>query len=141
MSKGFIKNPETLFALETMRDRYWHNMAMRIQRAWRAYVRYRHECARRIQRAWRRSHEGIEYLQLRNYGNQLLAGRKERRRFSLVSMRRFLGDYLDLNGSSAEGRMLRGAAGTSETVVFSARAQLLVSRLGRSSVRLSLIHI
>lgn len=135
VSKGFIKNPETLFALETMRDRYWHNMAMRIQRAWRAYVRYRHECARRIQRAWRRSHEGIEYLQLRDYGNQLLAGRKERRRFSLVSMRRFLGDYLDLNGSSAEGRMLRGAAGTSETVVFSARAQLLVSRLGRSSVR------
>jgi len=24
--KAFIKNPETLFALETMHDRYWHNM-------------------------------------------------------------------------------------------------------------------
>ena len=39
-----------LFALETMRDRYWHNMAGRIQRAWRNYMRYKHECARRIQR-------------------------------------------------------------------------------------------
>lgn len=29
----FIKTPETLFALEHMRDRYWHNMAARIQRA------------------------------------------------------------------------------------------------------------
>ena len=121
-----------------MRDRYWHNMAMRIQRAWRAFMRRREESARRIQRAWRRSREGHEFLELREYGHQLLAGRKERRRFSLISMRRFMGDYLDLNGSSAEGRMLRASANLppSEPIVFSARAQLLVSRLG-----LSLIHI
>lgn len=136
VSKGFIKNPETLFALETMRDRYWHNMAMRIQRAWRAYLWRREESARRIQRAWRRSREGYEFLEMRDYGHQLLSGRKERRRFSLVSMRRFMGDYLDVNGSSAEGRMLRACAHLSagEHVVFSARAQLLVSRLGRTSV-------
>ena len=136
VTKGFIKNPETLFALETMRDRFWHNMAMRIQRAWRAYLRRREESARRIQRAWRRSREGHEFVELRDYGHQILAGRKERRRFSLVSMRRFLGDYLDVNGSSAEGRLLRTSANLgSEPVVFSSRAQLLVSRLGRSSVR------
>ena len=136
VTKGFIKNPETLFALETMRDRYWHNMAMRIQRAWRAFMRRREESARRIQRAWRRSREGHEFLELREYGHQLLAGRKERRRFSLISMRRFMGDYLDLNGSSAEGRMLRASANLppSEPIVFSARAQLLVSRLGRTSI-------
>ncbi|PKI83271.1 Myo1p [Malassezia vespertilionis] len=135
VSKGFIKNPETLFALETMRDRYWHNMAMRIQRAFRGYMRYKHECARRIQRVWRRSREGNDFLVMRDYGTQILAGRKERRRFSLVSMRRFLGDYLDVNGGAAEGRMLRAAAGISngEPAVFSARAQLLVSRLGRTS--------
>lgn len=137
VTKGFIKNPETLFALETMRDRYWHNMAMRIQRAWRAYLRRREESARRIQRAWRRSREGHEFLELREYGHQILAGRKERRRFSLISMRRFLGDYLDVNGSSAEGRMLRASANLpgTELVVFSGRAQLLVARLGRSSIR------
>ncbi|WFD29654.1 class II myosin [Malassezia sp. CBS 17886] len=134
-TKGFIKNPETLFALETMRDRFWHNMAMRIQRAYRAYQWRRAESARRIQRTWRRSREGHNFLALRDYGHQVLAGRKERRRFSLVSMRRFLGDYLDLDGSSAEGRMLRAAAGldSHEPVAFSARAQLLVSRLGRTS--------
>ena len=47
-----------------------------------------------------------------------------------------MGDYLDLNGSSAEGRMLRASANLppSEPIVFSARAQLLVSRLGRTSI-------
>ncbi|KAN0062042.1 class II myosin [Thecaphora frezii] len=136
VTKAFIKNPETLFALETMRDRYWHNMAMRIQRAYRNYLRYKEECARRIQRMWKNNKEGLAYLQLRNYGHQVLAGRKERRRFSLLGMRRFMGDYLDVNGKgSAEGQMLRQAAGlgAGEEVAFSSRIQLLVSRLGRSS--------
>ncbi|EPQ26326.1 uncharacterized protein PFL1_05975 [Pseudozyma flocculosa PF-1] len=137
VTKAFIKNPETLFALETMRDRYWHNMAMRIQRAYRNYLRYKEECARRIQRMWRNNKEGLAYVQLRDYGHQVLAGRKERRRFSLLGMRRFMGDYLDVGGKGggAEGQMLRQAAGLSagEDVAFSARIQLLVSRLGRSS--------
>ena len=92
-----------LFALETMRDRYWHNMAGRIQRAWRNYMRYKHECARRIQRFWKNNKEGIEYAKVRDYGHQILAGRKERRRFSLLGYRRFIGDYLDCNGKSALG--------------------------------------
>lgn len=135
VSKAFIKNPETLFALETMRDRYWHNMAMRIQRAYRNYLRYKNECAARIQRAWKNNKDGIVFVQLRDYGHQVLAGRKERRRFSLISMRRFMGDYLDVGGQSAEGEMLRNASGmgSTETVAFSSRVQLLVSRLGRSS--------
>ncbi|KAF8910125.1 P-loop containing nucleoside triphosphate hydrolase protein [Gymnopilus junonius] len=134
VTKAFIKNPETLFALETMRDRYWHNMAGRIQRAWRNYLRYRHECARRIQRFWKNNKEGIAYAQIRDYGHQLLAGRKERRRFSLLSYRRFMGDYLDINGQSALGEELAAACGIGrENVVFSSRCQILVSKLGRSS--------
>ncbi|SNX86354.1 probable Myosin I [Melanopsichium pennsylvanicum] len=143
VTKAFIKNPETLFALETMRDRYWHNMAMRIQRAYRNYLRYKEECARRIQRMWKNNKEGLQYIQLRDYGHQVLAGRKERRRFSLLGTRRFMGDYLDVGGSngkgggSAEGQMLRQASGMGpgESVAFSSRIQVLVSRLGRSSVR------
>ena len=137
VTKAFIKNPETLFALETMRDRYWHNMAMRIQRAYRNYLRYKEECARRIQRMWKNNKEGLQYIQLRDYGHQVLAGRKERRRFSLLGSRRFMGDYLDVGGSNAEGQMLRQASGMGpgESVAFSGRIQLLVSRLGRSSVR------
>ncbi|KAH8120054.1 P-loop containing nucleoside triphosphate hydrolase protein [Phellopilus nigrolimitatus] len=134
VSKAFIKNPETLFALETMRDRYWHNMAGRIQRAWRNYQRYRMECAMRIQRFWKNNKESIVYSQVRDYGHQILAGRKERRRFSLLSYRRFMGDYLDVNGNSALGEELRDVCGTgTEPVKFSSRIQLLVSKFGRSS--------
>jgi myosin-1 len=135
VTKAFIKDPETLFALETMRDNYWHNMARRIQRAYRNWMRYKNEAARRIQRMWMNKKEGIVYVQLRDYSHQVLAQRKERRRFSLVSMRKFLGDYLDINGRSAEGELLRSASGmtATETVAFSSRAELLVSRLGRSS--------
>ncbi|KII94264.1 hypothetical protein PLICRDRAFT_421752 [Plicaturopsis crispa FD-325 SS-3] len=134
VTKAFIKNPETLFALETMRDRYWHNMAGRIQRAFRNYLRYKTECARRIQRFWKNNKEGIAYAQVRDYGHEILAGRKERRRFSLLSYRRFMGDYLDINGKSALGEELATVCGIgSDPVTFSSRIQLLVAKLGRSS--------
>ncbi|KAL1706191.1 P-loop containing nucleoside triphosphate hydrolase protein [Schizophyllum commune] len=134
VTKAFIKNPETLFALETMRDRYWHNMAGRIQRAFRNYMRYKHECARRIQRFWKNNKEALAYAQIRDQGHQLLGGRKERRRMSLLSYRRFMGDYLDVNGKSPLGEDLANAAGIgSESVVFSMRVEVLVSKLGRSS--------
>ncbi|EPS96689.1 hypothetical protein FOMPIDRAFT_1025302 [Fomitopsis schrenkii] len=134
MTKAFIKNPETLFALETMRDRYWHNMAGRIQRAWRNYMRYKHECARRIQRFWKNNKEAIEYARIRDYGHQILASRKERRRFSLLSYRRFMGDYLYVNEKDPLGEELASAAGIgSEKVAFSSRCELLVSKTGRSS--------
>ncbi|KAJ7161280.1 microfilament motor [Mycena crocata] len=124
VTKAFIKNPETLFALETMRDRYWHNMAGRIQRAFRNYMRYKHECAR----------QALVYAQVRDYGHQVLAQRKERRRFSLLSYRRFMGDYLDVNGKSPLGEELSSVCSIgNEQVTFSSRIQLLVSKLGRSS--------
>ena len=94
-----------------MRDRYWHNMAGRIQRAWRNYIRYKHECARRIQRFWKNNKETIVYAQRRDYGHQVLADRKERRRFSLLSYRRFMNDYLDLNGQSPLGKELKSLCG------------------------------
>ena len=83
-----------------MRDRYWHNMAKRIQRAFRNYLRYKNECAMRIQRFWKNNKEAIVYAQVRDYGHQILASRKERRRFSLLSYRRFAGDYLDVGGKN-----------------------------------------
>ena len=109
VTKAFIKTPETLFALEHMRDRYWHNMATRIQRAWRNYLRYRIECATRIQRFWRRVNGGLEYLQLRDEGHRVLRQQKERRRFSLLGSRRFLGDYLAVNENKGFGELVRTA--------------------------------
>jgi myosin-1 len=94
-----------------MRDRYWHNMAGRIQRCWRAYWRYKNEQATKIQRFWKNQKEGLAYARARDYGHQVLGGRKERRRFSLLGMRKFMGDYLDVGGRSAQGELLRNAAG------------------------------
>lgn len=135
VTKAFIKAPETLFALEHMRDRYWHNMATRIQRMWRAYLAYRAECATRIQRVWRKKRTGAEYLQLRDQGHRVLQGRKERRRMSLLGSRRFLGDYLGINASNGHGAQIRQGAniGSNERAVFSCRAELLEAKFGRSS--------
>lgn len=134
-TKVFIKTPETLFALETMRDRYWHNMAIRIQRAWRNYLRYRIECATRIQRFWRKLNGGKEFIELRDQGHKVLQGRKERRRYSLVGYRRFMGDYLGIGNKGGPGEVIANAIGISgsEEVPFSCRAEVLVSKLGRSS--------
>ncbi|KAI8939909.1 hypothetical protein NX059_003638 [Plenodomus lindquistii] len=135
VTKVFIKTPETLFALETMRDKYWHNMAIRIQRAWRNYLRYRIECATRIQRFWRKLNGGKEFIELRDQGHRVLQGRKERRRYSLVGYRRFMGDYLGIGNRGGPGEMIAQAIGISanEEVPFSCRAETLVSKLGRSS--------
>jgi myosin-1 len=135
VTKVFIKTPETLFALETMRDRYWHNMAIRIQRAWRNYLRYRTECAIRIQRFWRRVNGGLEFIQLRDQGHKVLQGRKERRRFSLIGSRRFMGDYLGIGNKGGPGEVIANSINisSSEEVPFSCRAEVLVSKLGRSS--------
>ncbi|KAL9049654.1 MAG: hypothetical protein Q9162_007115, partial [Coniocarpon cinnabarinum] len=135
VTKAFIKTPETLFALETMRDKYWHNMAVRIQRAWRNYLRYRTECAIRIQRFWRKITGSSDFIKLRDEGHRTLQGRKQRRRFSLNGYRRFMGDYLGFNEKGGTGELIRSSAGvtTSEQAIFSCRVEVLVSKLGRSS--------
>ncbi len=135
VTKAFIKTPETLFALETMRDRYWHNMAIRIQRAWRNYLRYRTECAIRIQKFWRKKSGGEPFQVLRDEGTKLLGGRMERRRYSLVGYRRFLGDYLGIDNRGGTGEVLRNSANipSGEKTYFSCRCEILVSKLGRSS--------
>ncbi|KAI9668881.1 MAG: class II myosin [Alyxoria varia] len=134
-TKAFIKTPETLFGLEHMRDRYWHNMAIRIQRAWRNYLRYRIECAVRIQRFWRKINGSSEFIQLRDQGHRVLQGQKERRRFSLLGSRRFMGDYLGISNRGGPGELIRNSTGIHDQVVFSCRCEILISKLGRSAKR------
>jgi myosin I len=51
-----------------------------------------------------------------------------------LSYRRFMGDYLDINGKSAFGEEVASACGIgNDEVTFSGKIQLLVSKLGRSS--------
>jgi myosin-1 len=111
VTKAFIKTPETLFALEHMRDRYWHNMAIRIQRAWRNYLRYRIECAIRIQRFWRRVTGGLEFIKVRDQGHKVLQHKKERRRMSLLGSRRFMGDYIGIGNKGGPGEVINSSIG------------------------------
>lgn len=74
-------------------------------------MRYKHECARRIQRFWKNNKESIEFAKRRDRGHEVLANRKERRRFSLLGYRRFMGDYLDINGKSTLGEELQSVCG------------------------------
>ncbi|KAK6463631.1 myosin-5 isoform [Scheffersomyces coipomensis] len=140
-TKVFIKTPETLFGLEDMRDKYWHNMAARIQRAWRRHLKRQEDAAKTMQRAWRMKKHGNEFEILRDYGNGLLQGRKERRRMSMLGSRAFMGDYLGCNQTSGQGRFILSQAGISEKVIFSARGEILQAKFGRSSKRLPRIFI
>jgi myosin-1 len=119
VTKAFIKTPETLFALEHMRDRYWHNMAIRIQRAWRNYLRYRIECAIRIQRFWRRVTGGLEFIKVRDQGHKLLQNKKERRRMSLLGSRRFMGDYIGIGNKGGPGEVINSSIGLGGTQFIS----------------------
>ena len=125
VTKAFIKTPETLFALEHMRDRYWHNMAIRIQRAWRNFLRYRIECAIRIQRFWRKLKGGLQYIERRDAGHQLLQGRKERRRLSILGSRRFLGDYLGIGMNGGPGQVIRQSINLNSELLSISQRSLL----------------
>ncbi|CAB46766.1 myosin type I [Schizosaccharomyces pombe] len=131
-SKVFIKNPETLFALEDMRDKFWDTMATRIQRAWRSYVRRRSEAAACIQKLWNRNKVNMELERVRNEGTKLLQGKKQRRRYSILGSRKFYGDYLS---ASKPNGTLWNTCGLSQNdhVIFSMRCEVLVHKLGRTS--------
>uniref|UniRef100_A0A4W3JWB2 Myosin IF n=1 Tax=Callorhinchus milii TaxID=7868 RepID=A0A4W3JWB2_CALMI len=75
-SKIFVKNPESLFLLEEMRERKFDAFARIIQKAWRRYI------ARR------------KYEEMREEASSILYNFKERRRNSIN--RNFVGDYLGM---------------------------------------------
>ncbi|KAL2090187.1 hypothetical protein ACEWY4_014875 [Coilia grayii] len=75
-TKVFVKNPESLFLLEEMRERKFDSFARTIQKAWRRYI------ARR------------KYEQMREEASDILYNSKERRRNSIN--RNFVGDYLGM---------------------------------------------
>ncbi|KAJ2731502.1 class II myosin, partial [Coemansia sp. Cherry 401B] len=135
-TKAFIRSPEVIWGLENQRERYWHNMAQRIQMAWRKYQAFREIKATKIQRVWRQKRQAFELIKFREHGDELLGGKKERRRFSVCSLRTFNGDYLVVNSNNKQtrGYLLREAAqiGT-EPAVFSSKVEFLVPRALRSA--------
>ncbi|XP_054981018.1 unconventional myosin-If [Sorex araneus] len=75
-TKVFVKNPESLFLLEEMRERKFDGFARTIQKAWRRHVAVR------------------KYQEMREEASNILLHKKERRRNSIN--RNFVGDYLGL---------------------------------------------
>ncbi|KAK5907011.1 hypothetical protein CesoFtcFv8_004903 [Champsocephalus esox] len=75
-NKVFVKNPESLFLLEEMRERKFDTFA------------------RIIQKSWRRCIARKKYEQMREEASDILYNSKERRRNSIN--RNFVGDYLGL---------------------------------------------
>ncbi|CDF88994.1 ZYBA0S03-06678g1_1 [Zygosaccharomyces bailii CLIB 213] len=131
----FIKTPETLFALEHMRDKFWYNMAARIQRAWRRFNQKRVDAAIKIQRAARERNTGNPYEKLRDQGTKLLGGKKERRTMSLLGYRAFVGDYLGTNERKSKGAYIKRQAGIKEKTLFSMYGEALRTKFGRSAQR------
>ncbi|KAJ1361072.1 hypothetical protein KIN20_020249 [Parelaphostrongylus tenuis] len=93
-SKIFIKNPESLFLLEEVRERKYDGFARKIQKAWRQFNARKHHAKRKEQAC------------------DLLFGKKERRRYSLN--RNFVGDYIGLEHHPA----LQSLVGKRERVDF-----------------------
>uniref|UniRef100_A0A8C5SFQ8 Myosin IF n=1 Tax=Laticauda laticaudata TaxID=8630 RepID=A0A8C5SFQ8_LATLA len=75
-TKVFVKNPESLFLLEEMRERKFDGYARVIQKAWRHHIAIR------------------KYEQMREEASHILYNFKERRQNSIN--RNFVGDYLGM---------------------------------------------
>ena len=143
-TKVFIRTPESLFALEDLRVNYYHNMVSRIKFAFRTWKNHKHECSTRIKNAYRAfktfQHECAKIIQrcYKDYKNVApysdlrmkiepnLVNNKERNRLSMASVRKFYGDYLNIQSSSRQA--LRTAIGpqlSSEQVLFTCKSMMV----------------
>uniref|UniRef100_A0AAF5RTP5 Uncharacterized protein n=3 Tax=Wuchereria bancrofti TaxID=6293 RepID=A0AAF5RTP5_WUCBA len=95
-TKIFIKNPESLFLLEEMRERKYDSYARVIQKAFKKFTaRKRH-------------------AKLKEDACKLFLNKKERRRYSIN--RNFIGDYIGIEYHPA----LQALAGKKERIIFAA---------------------
>eukprot|EP01130_Rhizamoeba_saxonica_P002404 TRINITY_DN12207_c0_g1_i1.p1 TRINITY_DN12207_c0_g1~~TRINITY_DN12207_c0_g1_i1.p1 ORF type:complete len:1112 (-),score=281.88 TRINITY_DN12207_c0_g1_i1:48-3341(-) len=140
-TKVFIKSPETLFLLENLRVNYWHNMVNRIKFSFRTWKDFKHVCSTRIKnsfRTWIRYREQCVIIIQKGYRDYkdvlpptlrfetepMLQNKKKRRRLSMVSVRRYYGDYLDIKRNTlVMGAM---AGGSNEQVLFSQKGSVIV---------------
>ncbi|RKO94162.1 P-loop containing nucleoside triphosphate hydrolase protein [Blyttiomyces helicus] len=97
-SKMFIKAPDTVFKLESLRDVAVEKLIVKMQRAWRGFV----------SRKW--------YLELRTAARDLVIGKKERRPNTLN--RKFWGKYLLGLDSNPDFKAIMSKNGESK-IVFS----------------------
>ena len=138
-TKVFIKDPETLFQLEDLRQNFWHNMVSRIKTAFRNYIGFKDVCANRIKKAFRtwkifrgscakivqecyRNYKGVSpFFEQRMNNEKIFQGKKERNRLSMISVRKFYGDYLEMKTRQPLLQVM--GPGASERVIFSSKGK------------------
>ncbi|XP_052123606.1 unconventional myosin-Ie isoform X1 [Frankliniella occidentalis] len=96
LTKVFIKNPESLFHLEELREQQFDKHAKIIQRAFKKHFAQKQQCTQREEAA------------------ALFHGKKERRKLSIN--RHFVGDYLGVSSQQSE---LQTMIGRREKILFS----------------------
>jgi len=74
--------------------------ANRIKEAFKVWKLYRAECVTVIQKCYRAYKDVAPYSDLKEQNEAVVGGKKERQRYSLTSVRRFVGDYLDIKTQS-----------------------------------------
>ncbi|XP_065909782.1 unconventional myosin-Ie-like [Dysidea avara] len=97
-TKVFVKNPESLFLLEELRERKYDGFARKIQKAWKRYKSAQY------------------YYELKKKASDILLNKKERRRGSIN--RNFVGDYIGF----LDNPSLRVLVGRRERIDFAATA-------------------
>jgi len=139
-TKVFIRSPESLFLLEDLRINYWNNMVNRMKFAFRTWKGFKGVCVDRIKHAWKawkkcreectlviqKSYRDFKQVlppDLRTNNEQNLYRRKKRRRLSMISVRRFYGDYLDVKANSLLMNAL--GSGSQEKVIFSYKGKVV----------------
>ncbi|KAJ3091814.1 Unconventional myosin-Ie [Quaeritorhiza haematococci] len=111
-TKIFVKDPDTVFKLESHRDAAIENLVIQIQRSWRAFMT----------RKW--------YLELRALSRDLMYGKKERRRNSIN--RKYWGQYIPGLGRDEAFKSIMAKLGDTKILfadeVFKADRSFKVSR-------------
>ncbi|KAL2357728.1 myosin-5 [Cryomyces antarcticus] len=94
-----IQSRKTLFALETHAR----------PRAWRNYLRYRIDVCHADSEVLEKEDWWPRVPRVSRLWSSSSSGRKERRRYSLVGSRRFMGDYLGVEYQGSPAQLLRNA--------------------------------
>eukprot|EP01102_Stenamoeba_stenopodia_P010428 TRINITY_DN313_c0_g3_i2.p1 TRINITY_DN313_c0_g3~~TRINITY_DN313_c0_g3_i2.p1 ORF type:complete len:1264 (+),score=385.55 TRINITY_DN313_c0_g3_i2:434-4225(+) len=141
-TKVFLRHPETLFTMEDLRVNYYHNMSDRIKNAYRNFKAYKHiaatrikkaftnwkrfrvECAAVIQKCYRSYKDCAPHYDLRMKNEPFFVNKKERHRFSVTSVRRYYGDYLNMK---TQTKLLEAmAGGAHENILFAAKSKIVI---------------
>lgn len=136
-SKMFIRTPDTIFALEQIRDQYWTDMAIKIQRAWRKHQEKKTQAVIKIQRAWRTYYNLKKIRKLQEESGIRLGDVPDDIGPNSNPVRQLLGDYLSCNVPNTPDHFMIRSLQISEHVIFSMVVNAIYFRNDNRQIQLS----